>query len=130
MINETDFLIPQKLPDQYTNSYYTLGVLYEGEKKYGVKWNEFRKMYIEEGGDGFYGAWSVPYLEPAIKGRNFVRRYPEIYKNINYENNRCPIAEDIQKRLMQFKTNYRDHRIAKRKAASLKRTIQKLDKSF
>ena len=83
VMNDTDFLIPQKVPSRYTNSYYTLGVLYEGELKYGVTWKKFRELYIEEGGDGFYGAWSVPYLEPVIKEEKFVKRYLEIYNKIH-----------------------------------------------
>tara|TARA_Y100000310_G_scaffold336615_1_gene421646 strand:- start:59 stop:1261 length:1203 start_codon:yes stop_codon:yes gene_type:complete len=126
VMNDTDFLIPQKVPSRYTNSYYTLGVLYEGELKYGVTWKKFRELYIEEGGDGFYGAWSVPYLEPVIKEEKFVKRYLEIYNKIHYKKGICPIAEDIQKKLMQFKTNYRDLDLANEKAEILKKTIKRI----
>ena len=125
-MNDTDFLLPQKVPSSCTNSYYTLGVLYEGERKYGVTWKDFRKLYMKEGGDGIYGAWSVPYLEPVILEEKFIIRYPQIYDEIDYNLGLCPVAEDIQKKIMQFKTNYRSISLAKAKSEILIRTINKI----
>jgi perosamine synthetase len=126
VMSECDYLIPQKVPQGYTNSYYTLGVIYEGEKSIGIKWEDFRKEYIKNGGDGIYGAWSVPYLEPVMIERKYVRRYPEIYSDINYEKGLCPIAEYVQPKIMQFKTNYRDIKLAEEKANILYKVIKKL----
>jgi perosamine synthetase len=97
-----DYLIPQKVPEGCTHSYYTLGATFEGES-----WEDFRKAYIKNGGDGIYGAWSVPYLEPVMGG----------------EKGLCPVAEKIQPKLMQFKTNYRDLNLAEQKAEALRKTI-------
>jgi len=113
VMKECDYLIPQKCPPGYTNSYYTLGVLYEGQEKIGVSWEEFRKEYIRQGGDGFYGAWSVPYLEPVMVERQFVKRCPWVYNDVVYHKGLCPVAEKIQEKIMQFKTNYRDLDLAK-----------------
>ena len=77
------------------------------------------------GGDSFYGAWSVPYLEPVMTGRNFVKRNPSIYKDIYYEKGLCPIAEEIQQKLMIFKTNYRSLELAEKKADVLKKVMKK-----
>ena len=126
VMNKTDFLIPQRVPTGYTNSYYTLGVLYEGKEKYGVTWQDFRRLYLKEGGDGIYGAWSIPYLEPVIKDKKFFGRYPEAYSSLYYGPGLCPVAEKIQKRLMQFKTNYRNLDLAKTKSEILKHTIDKI----
>ena len=126
VMSECDYLIPQKVPQGYTNSYYTLGVIYEGEKSIGIKWEDFRKEYIKNGGDGIYGAWSVPYLEPVMIERKYVRRYPEIYSDINYEKGLCPVAEYVQPKIMQFKTNYRDIKLAEEKANILHKVIKKL----
>ncbi len=128
MTSECNYLIPQQTPKGYTNSYYTLGVKYFGDEKIGVKWEDFRKAYINAGGDGFYGAWSVPYLEPVMVERKFVKRYPEIYKNVYYPQGLCPVAESIQPRLMQFKTNYRSMTLAKQKAEILRKVIRKFKK--
>ena len=119
-----DYLIPQYTPEGYTNSYYTLGARYEGQKSIGVSWEEFRKAYIANGGDGIYGAWAVPYLEPVIAERTFVKRLPQIYKNVSYASGLCPVAERVQPKLMQFKSNYRDLRLAETKAEALRKTVK------
>tara|TARA_R110000782_G_scaffold71488_1_gene143368 strand:+ start:66 stop:1325 length:1260 start_codon:yes stop_codon:yes gene_type:complete len=128
VIKDCDYLVPQYTPDYCINSYWALGVKYYGDKEMGVSWEEFRKQYLMFGGDGIYGSWSVPYLEPVMQKRNFAKHHPEVYKNISYDKGICPVAEDIQKRLMIFKTNYRDVDLAKDKALALKRTIDWFNK--
>jgi len=103
-----DYLTPQFTPEGYTNSYYTLGVVYEGE----ASWEQFRKAYVDNGGDGIYAAWSVPYQEPVLAGE-----FP----------GDCPVAESLQAKLMQFKTNYRDMSVAESKAEVLYKTIKELE---
>lgn len=120
-----DYLTPQaNLPDT-VNSYYALGVFYDGDKSIGVSWTDFWKTYVELGGDGFYGAWSVPYLEPVIAERLFVARLPQVYEHVSYHAGLCPTAEKIQPKIMQFKTNYRDLTLAEQKAEILKKVIKK-----
>ena len=122
-IKHCNFLIPQQQLQDRTNSYWALGIKYYGEEKLGVSWYDFRQKYIEFGGDGFYGCWKVPYMEPVIRDGNFKEINPELYKDIHYEKGLCPNAEEIQKRLMVFKTNYRNLDLAKYKAYCLKKTI-------
>ena len=88
---DTDLLVPQHIPSGYINSYYTFACLFNGEK-YGISWQEFRKKYIEFGGDGIYAAWQLVYNEPCFKKQK-----------IGW--GKAPIAERIQKNLMQFTTN-------------------------
>lgn len=114
----------ENLPDT-ENSYYSLGVIYDGEDQIGVPWADFRHEYVEMGGDGFYGAWSVPYLEPVMAEGIFKRRCPDIYEKVNYSQGLCPVAEKIQKKIMQFKTNYRDMSLAEKKAEVLAKLIKK-----
>ena len=123
-MSNTDYMIYQKTPDHCENSYFTLGVRFEGLEKHGISWQQFREKYVSLGGDGFYGAWSVPYLEPVIAERSFVSRYPEIYKDVVYHKGICPVAESVQPKIMQFKTNYRNLELAKQKALALKNTIK------
>jgi len=123
-----DYLIPQFVPEGYTNTYYTLGVVYEGNKSIGVSWEDFRKAYINNGGDGIYGAWSVAYLEPMIATRQFASRCPWVYENVKYEAGLCPVAEAVQPKIMQFKTNYRDAKLAEIKANVLLKTIKDFNK--
>lgn len=124
VISACEYIIPQYVPEYSEHSYFTLAALYNGFEQTGVSWEDFRQRYVSLGGDGFYGAWSLPYLEPVMEKRNFARRNPEIYKNISYKKGLCPVAERIQPKIMQFKTNYRDLNLAAKKAQVLKKTIK------
>ena len=70
------------------------------------------------GGDGFYGACKNPYLEPVFKGREI--------NGVRMGKGLCPSAEELQSRIMQFKTNYRNMDVAKQKAEILRKLIEKL----
>jgi len=108
----------------YTHAYYTLGVKYQNEK-YGIPWQKFRSSYIKNGGDGIYGAWAVPYKEPVIESKQYSSLLNS-YKDLNLADSVCPVAEKIQPTIMQFKTNYRDLKLAKEKAKMLETTIKEL----
>jgi perosamine synthetase len=123
-MRECDYLIPQLMPDGYTNSYYTLGVRYEGQERIGVSWKDFRAEYVKQGGDGIYSAWMVPYFEPMVANRQFVSRCPSVYKDVSYTAGLCPVAEQVQQKIMQFKTNYRDLDLAQKKVEILVNVIR------
>ena len=91
--------------------------------KIGVSWKAFRKEYVTRGGDGIYASWSVPYLEPIMSERKFVDVNPDVYSNIIYKKGSCPVAEEVQPKIMQFKNNYRSLDIALRQSNILKDTI-------
>ena len=122
-MNESSIFRQQEVADYCDHSYFTLGVLYDGLEKEGISWKHFRRKYVSFGGDGFYSAWSVPYLEPLIADRTFVKRCPDIYSDLKYKVGLCPVAERIQPKLMQFKTNHRDIETAREKAEALRKTI-------
>lgn len=126
-----DWIRPQKVPAGYVNSYWTFTVRYEGQAAYGVSWKDFYHLYKKNGGDGFYGGLSVVYEEPIMKNKVFLNGYlpqSDCYKNaFNYEKGLCPVAEEIQPKLMQFKTNYRNLDIAKQKADILRKTIKQIE---
>jgi perosamine synthetase len=124
VMGECDYLTPQVSPPGYLNSYYTLGAVYEGAERIGVSWKEFRAEYVKQGGDGIYSAWAVPYLEPVMATRQFVARCPQVYRDVHYQPGACPKAELLQRKLMQFKTNYRDMSLAESKAEILRTVIK------
>ena len=131
-VADCEWMIPQKTPEGMVNSYWSYAVKYEGKQAVGFSWKEFYKKYIELGGDGFYSAWSVPYLEPVITQMEFYGRGCPLNcsfygREISYEKGLCTNAEAIQPKLMQFKTNYRDTEIAKRKTEALNKTIKALE---
>lgn len=125
-IEGCSWLIAQEVPDGYTHAYWTYVAKYEGEEQIGVTWKDFYNAYKEMGGDGFYAAWSIPYLEPVIAEKKYMDS-GSVYHGatFKYEKGYCPIAEEIQQKAMQFKTNYTDLELAKRKAEALKKTIDK-----
>ena len=128
-IEGCDYLIPQQTPEGYVNSYYTYAMAYEGQEALGVPWADFRRQYIELGGDGFYAAWQITYNEPVIRQMAFYGKGCPVHCPL-YEGPRvewgpglCPVADRLQPKLMQLKTNYGDLDEAREKAAALKRTI-------
>ena len=128
VLSSSRMFIPQLVSSRATHSYYTLGARYTGEEIYGVSWQKFRQMYISNGGDGIYGAWSVPYLEPLIFTGEFRNSNPSVYSKISYPSGLCQVAEKIQPQIMQFKTNYRKLSLAKIKAKALEKTINQIEK--
>jgi len=106
------WLVPQKVSSGEINSYFTFGVRYEGEKEIGVSWYDFRKKFIEYGGDGIYAAWALVYNEPVMKmintdGRCFPDGSAQLKQFQGFLNGRiaCPVAESLQPKLMQFTCN-------------------------
>ena len=116
-----DWLIPQTIPDGYENSYWTMVLKLDTSK---VSWQEFRDKFKEFGGDGVYGAWMLGYLEPMYRTQDFMGREKIIarYGDYKYERGLCPIAEEIQPRLLQFKTNYWEEDDAIKQAEILRKT--------
>lgn len=118
------WLVPQAVPDGCVHAYWTYAVrLSDG---LDFSWYDFRKKFVEFGGDGIYAAWRLTYLEPALlrRGEQVVFRSPW-YADLpqEYGPGLCPVAEAIQPRLLQFKTNYMDMERAARQAEALEKTI-------
>jgi hypothetical protein len=68
-----------------------------------------------------YGAWRLTFREPA-----FAHLLPRVYRGTSEERvSRCPVAESLQPRLLQFQTNHLAS--AERNANALRRVIQELD---
>ena len=99
---------------KHIHSYWALPVLYFEDNL--VNTLKFKKKFLEFGGDIIRGAWSVPYLEPVMQKNNFKKINNDIYKNVYFKKGTCPTAEYVQKKLMVFKTNYRNLELAKKQA--------------
>ena len=117
-IKNCDWMIPQFKPDNCNHTQYSFAVLYDGLEKKGIKWKDFYNKFVDSGGDGFYAAWKNPYLEPALKGK--------VFGNTKCNEGLCPIAEDLQKKIMLFKTNYRDLSKARFNADLLSKLIDEI----
>ncbi len=122
------WLVPQKVPEGYKHSYWTYVLKLESDGQFS--WYDFRRKYMEFGGDGIYAAWQLTYLEPAFREHRFHANGCPIccphYQGQAQEFKRglCPVAESIQPKLLQFKTNYMDMDIAESKAQALAKTIR------
>lgn len=112
------WMVPQQVAADTEHSYYTFAVDYRGEIERGVKWKDFYSRYKAMGGDGFYGCVVSPFLEASLCGR--------VFGGYTCEEGLCPKAEALQRRLMQFKTNYRDLADAERKAQLLSTLIDEI----
>lgn len=117
-INEIDWLVPQFVPDYDVSSYWAFVMKLDTDE---ISWSDFRKKFIELGGDGIYGAWMLSYLEPAYKNHAFLgrERIIEKYGDYPYGPGLCPVAESVQPRLLQLKTNYWNEAEAIRQAEIL-----------
>ncbi len=86
---------PQTVPQDTTHSYFT----------YAVKspftnindWINFYNQHLQNGGDDFYAMMQPSYKEVIMEKLGYLDKYK----------GSCPNAEEVQKRCMLFKTNYR-----------------------
>ncbi|MBC8301480.1 MAG: aminotransferase class I/II-fold pyridoxal phosphate-dependent enzyme [Pelagibacterales bacterium] len=122
VIHNCDWMVEQKIDSNVEHTHYTFAVRYLGDKYFGLTWKGFYNRYLKLGGDGFYGACICPHLEPSIL--NYLKKTK--YKHRIF----TPIAEKIQKEIMQFKTNYRDLKVAQIKANILKKLIENINKTY
>lgn len=110
------WLTPQATPADYVHSYWTYVAHLAPEVDFS--WYDFRNKYKALGGDGIYAAWQLNYLEPAFRQVRFAPEQTQVF-----ERGICPVAEAVQPRLLQFKTNYFNLDIAAQKAEALAKAI-------
>ncbi|MFH2068960.1 MAG: DegT/DnrJ/EryC1/StrS family aminotransferase [Candidatus Omnitrophota bacterium] len=118
-IRDIPCLIPQHTPEGYTNSCWSYSVLLDVDNP-EERWHQFRSLFVKNGGDGIYAAWKPTYQEPYFQ--NEVQSYPGIRQK--YTRGLCPNAEYLQKRMLQFKTNYWNLTEAENQAEILRKTIK------
>ena len=107
------WLHPQLIPVGCEHSYWAYTVVMDESLDLNF-WEQFYEKFVEFGGEGFYGAWSLTYLEPIFQN-GIVGHYTAGF---------CPNAEFVQPRIMQFKTNYGDKDTINEQCAALEKTIK------
>lgn len=117
-----DWFVPQKVGSDYVSSYWAWVCRLEHPS---VGWHELRDAFQANGGHGVYAAWKLTYLEPMFQELDLLGRERFIStENLRqYKQGLCPIAEDLQKKLMQFKTNYWNIAEAHEQADILRKTL-------
>jgi perosamine synthetase len=113
------WLITQPLQqDGINHTFYTFGVKYLGDQLKGVSWESFYDQFVALGGHGFYSNCKNPYLEPFFSTQEAGSQ--------KWATGLCPIAEDLQLRIMAFKTNYLDPEIVKSQAEKLASLVDRI----
>lgn len=129
VVDGCNWLTPQFVREGYIHSYWTYVLKLETDMV-DFSWYDFRKKYMELGGDGIYAAWKLTYQEPVFQNMTFLPKCCPLscvhYKGTisDYNTKLCPNAELIQPKIFQFQTNYIDLYIAEQKAKALKQTIE------
>lgn len=122
-----NWLTPQRVPAGYVHSFWSY--VLKLEEQVDFTWYDFRRKYLEMGGDGIYAAWQLNYLEPVFRNRVFYAKdCPVSCRHYQgtlqlFAPGLCPVAESLQPRLLQFKTNYFDRGTAEQKAEALNKTV-------
>jgi perosamine synthetase len=119
-----DWFIPQYVGPEYVNSFWTW-VCRNNHPT--ATWYDIRDEFLANGGHGVYAAWKLTYLEPMFERLNLLGRENLISQNriASYRAGLCPVAENLQQRLFQFKTNYWNIAEAYKQADVLHKTLKK-----
>ncbi len=127
-IGDTPWLKPQETPAHMVHSYWSLAARLTHPD---IAWTDFRKKFMELGGDGIYAAWKLSYQEPMFQkgSRNFSGKEKVIEATYHgtmqdFSEGLCPVAERLQKQILAFKTNYWDWDRAEKQAEILRATIK------
>ena len=121
VVADCDYLVPQAVPAHSQSVYWCYTVALE---RSDITWYEFRDKYIEFGGDGIYAAWALLYDETVAMSGEWKKRAPHYYQGLELDRTRCPVANEIQPKLMQFVNNYGSVDEARPKVEALRRTIE------
>lgn len=125
-----EWLSPQKVPQGCIHSYYTCAMRLS-LRKVDFSWHDFRKKFMEFGGDGIYAAWRLTYNEPMWDTSDFrIKNVTEPFAGRfrDYYRSRCHNAEEVQPELLLFKTNYLDKKRLKVQTDVLAKTIKYFSK--
>jgi perosamine synthetase len=82
-------------------------------------WYRFRDLFQQNGGDGYYAAWKLSYYEPLFQDQ--IQMLPGVWQK--YKKGLCPVAEYLQPRMIQMKTNYWNLDEAVAQGEALRKTI-------
>ncbi len=118
-LKNNSLLKRQAEPAGYKNTYWSYSLTLNTEKP-EIDWYRFRNLYQKNGGDGFYAAWKLSYFEPLFT--DIIQNWKGVRQQ--YKSGLCPVAEYLQPRMIQMKTNYWNLDEAFRQAEILRKTIK------
>lgn len=114
------FMIPQKDIKGSRNTFWTFATRFTHPD---VSWQDFRKKFIELGGESIYGCWALTYDEPVVSQGQYKYHNPPLFDHLEFDRSSYPNAELIQPQLMLFPLNYPSLEIAMPILDGLKKTL-------
>ena len=118
VVQDCDLIKRQIEPIDHRNTFWSYSCILNTDDPM-KDWFRFRKIFLKNGGDRFYAAWKLSYFEPFFM--NEVQNIEGVWQK--YKKGLCPIAEYLQPRMIQFKTNYWELSEAEKQAEILRKTI-------
>lgn len=115
----SDLVTVQKTLPNCKNTYWAYSMVLKTDNP-ETDWYKFRDLFKKNGGDGYYAAWKLGYEEPFYQ--NTVQKMPGVWQK--YNKDLCPVAEYLQPRMIQLKTNYWDIAEAEKQAEILAKTLK------
>lgn len=125
------WLLSPAVPQDCTHTYWAYTCLLD-ERALGADWRQFRRVFMDNGGDGLYAAWRPVHLEPVFRDLAFYGR-PDQAPNHDpryrgavkrYGAGECPVCEDLQPRLCPFKTSMQTLAKVEAQAEALAKAIR------
>ena len=126
VVDGCDYLTPQAIPSGCSSVYWCYTVSFE---RTDISWYDFRDKYVEFGGDGIYAAWALLYDEAVVSSGVWKERAPLYYQDVDFDRRACPVANELQPKLMQFVNNYGSEAEALPKVEALRATIDWFSRS-
>jgi dTDP-4-amino-4,6-dideoxygalactose transaminase len=92
-------------------------------------WETFYATFLGHGGRGVYAAWALGYQEPAFKNLRLQGRELVLTRPVEelYVPGTTPIAEDLQQRILAFRTNEWNPFALAKQMAALRKTVAELN---
>lgn len=125
ILESTNLFTTQYTPKYIEHSFWCVGAMFNGSLN---EWYEFRDYLYDKCGERIFGAWQVPYNEPVIKMGNYKRFLQKEFKDSVISIGTCQNAEKIQRRMMVFKTKYRNELALNNLLEGLSKTIKNFEK--
>lgn len=129
-----DWLTPQHVPNGWTHDYWCYAVAISADTG---NWFPTNPVHVgplhvlmdtieDYGGERPYAAWRLTYHEPAFRHLAYRADVDALYYKATEGHipRLCPVAEDLQPRLLQFQTN--DIASAEKNANALRRAIKEI----
>jgi perosamine synthetase len=122
-IEGCEWMRQQGVPEGCSHDFWTFAVALKDKNLF----RPFTDAVVRFGGERAYGAWRLTFDEPAFaRFRQMARlEFDDLTGKIS-SHPQCPIAKDLQPRLVQFQTN--DLASAERNAKAVRKAIEYVDR--